>query len=111
METKVEVSRFCEECLKFRQKQCEGKDPHPKNATFFGSPILSKQKLSGLDFCKLYEFDVRLYKFADGSGQAETIHTVRKRQAKKVEAVSKQEYCDDVDFGASLNLEDFAGLI
>ena len=106
MESRVlSVSKYCEECLKFKQGNCEGKKAFPKNAAFWGTE--KSVHLSGLHFCKLYECDPRLYEFADGSGKIETIHTVRKRQVERDEEISNQEAFDDFDLGASLSSADF----
>jgi len=92
------VSRYCQECLKFRQKKCQGKDkPRSK--------------------CRNYEFDVRLYEFPDGSKEAqpETIKEIRKRQIEKeIEEIQQQlneATYNIVDVGKNLSSADFADLL
>ena len=107
----MEISKFCEECLKFATGECEGKELSRKVETFFGSLILSKQRLSGTNFCKRYTFDVQLYTFADGSGKVETVKEAVQRGNEKREVEDDQEAFDDFDLGASLSNKDFEGLI
>ena len=97
------VSVYCEECLKFKQKTCKGKNESKKAVTYFGTKI-KKICMSGLNFCKLYEFDYRLYTFGDGS--VETIQQVRERQTERYEETSDQEAFDDFDLGANLSSAD-----
>ena len=87
-------SRYCQECLKFRQKKCQGKD-RPRSK------------------CKNFEFDVRLYNFPDGSKQTrpETIEVIRERQSERETEQNQQEAFDDFDFGMNLSSSDFANLI
>ncbi len=115
MKTKsvLSVSKYCEECIRYKLKGCggcEGKPPLPEFVYYFGCKKSGTHLKHGLNFCKLYECDVRLYVFADGSGKAETIHTVRKRQAKRDEEISNEETFDDFESGAGLSEEDFADL-
>lgn len=105
------VSKYCEECLRFRQKECEGKSASQKSILYFGGRRTGRRLKAGLNFCKRYEFDVRLYKFADGSGQAETIKHVRQRQAVKTEEIFKQEAFDDFDLGAGLSSAELEAML
>jgi len=105
------ISRYCEECLKFRQKKCEGKSDSQKVYLYFGGRQGGRRFRAGLNFCKEYEFDVRLYRFKDGSGEVETIKHVRERQVKRDIENEQQEAFDDFDLGVSLNLDDFADFI
>ena len=111
--TKTVTSRFCEECLKFRQKKCKGKvSTQIHTRKYWGTDWgTDKRNLSGLNFCEQYEFDVRLYKFADGSGAVETIKHVRERQVKRDIENENQEAADLFDMAADLSNEDFKGLI
>lgn len=101
------ISKYCEECLKFRQKTCKGKKPLPETVLYFGGRQGGRKLRAGLNFCKLYEFDEQLYEFADSSKEVGTIHTVRKRQVKRDEENFNQEAFDDFDLGASLSSVDF----
>ena len=105
------ISRFCDECLKFRQKKCEGKSDSQKVYLYFGRRQGGRRLRAGLNFCKQYEFDERLYNFQDGSGEVETIKHVRQRQAKREVEISNQEHSDIVDIADSLSSADFEGLI
>ena len=115
--TETTASKFCKECVEFTYGNCEGKNSSQERATFFGTHV-AKIQPSGLNFCKRYEFDVRLYAFADGSGNAGTIKEIRKRQIKrdiqmveeKIE-VERQEAFDDVDLAESLSSADFGDLL
>lgn len=100
------VSKYCEECLKFR-RTCKGKEQSQKAVLFFGSRGDCKKLKAGLNFCKLYEFDVRLYRFADGSKEVGTIETVRKRQVERDEEIFNEETFDDFDRAANLSSADF----
>lgn len=103
---KIEISNYCKECLKFRQKNCVGKSKNQKVATFFGSQT-AKNPPSFLKFCSQYEFDVRLYTFADGSGEVQGLKQAKQRQAVQDKATSDQEAMDDFDMAASLSSADF----
>ena len=105
----MEISKNCEECLKFKQGSCKGKKSSPKIEKYWGTQ--RQISLSGLDFCKLYEFDSRLYVFADGSGKRETFRDAKQRGKVKQEVADSQEAFDDFDLGASLSSADFEGLI
>ena len=102
------ISRFCEECIKFRQKECEGKNQSQQIETFWGQEQI--ENLSGLNFCKDYEFDVRLYEFPDGSGKVETIKDAIKRGTKKRKAKEAEEAFGNFEIGASLSSADFENL-
>ena len=105
------ISKYCEECLKFRQKKCDGKTIS-KGIPHRGRIVKQLgEHLGGLNFCKQYEFDERLYNFQDGSGEVETIKHVRQRQAKREVEISNQEHSDIVDIADSLSSADFEGLI
>lgn len=104
--TKTDISKYCEECLKFRQGDCKGKSYSQKNMILWGRRV-GKRFRAGLNFCRRYEFDERLYEFADGSGKVETIKVVRKRQAKKNKETANQKAFDDFDLAASLSSADF----
>lgn len=111
METKVVNgmrSNYCCECLKL-DVSCEGKDFIQKASTFWGQVISKRQ--SGLNFCSDYEFDVRLYTFADGSGKVGKFKTIRKRQKAKDTETSNQEHVDIVDISETLKSSDFADLL
>lgn len=99
----MELNQYCQECLKFTQSNCEGKDS--AKITRWGRQLASP---SGLKFCSRYELDGEL---CGGSNeQVETFKDIRNRQQKKTEQDSNQEIADDVNFGESLSSSDFEGL-
>lgn len=111
METKVAnsmLSNYCCECMKLSHG-CEGKSFVQKASMFWGQPVNKRQ--SGLNFCSDYEFDVRLYTFADGSGKVGKFKTIRKRQKAKDVETSAQENIDIVDISENLKSSDFADLL
>lgn len=111
METKVAdsmLSNYCYECTKLN-KGCDGKSFVQKAFTFWGQKINKRQ--SGLNFCSDYEFDSRLYTFADGSGKIGAFKTIRKRQIKRDIEILNQEHIDIVDIGENLKSSDFADLL
>ena len=105
------ISKYCEECLKFTQKKCKGRHPTQSFNLHWGIKK-PQNRSSGLHFCKEYEFDIRLYKFQDGSGiNATAFKRIRERQVKRDIENEQQEAFDDFDLGASLNLDDFVDFI
>ena len=120
----IATSNYCQECVGFRQKKCKGK-PDKIETKLWGQKLISRK--TGLNFCSQYEFDIRLYKFSDGSiqTQSETIKEIRERQIRKeIEQIQKQineatcdettcdeTTCDVIEIEENLRSEDFADLI
>lgn len=106
------ISHYCEECVKFVQKECAGKSVGVGSTnTFYGTPI-KQQHLSGLAFCNRYEFAGRFYTFPKGGyEQLETIsHAIKRGKQKQVEETN-QEIANDFDAGKKLSSADFADLL
>ena len=101
----------CHECVKFIEDNCRGKAPKKKQATFFGS-IPAGKVVTGLAFCKFYEFDERLYVYPDKMPSFKTVkkEAVVKHKRKKKQAAA-QDHSDLVDEAASLNLDDLKHLL
>lgn len=114
METQeMTISKFCEECTRNTKGRCPGKEGGKKVEYVWGTKHVSRP--SGTDFCCGYEFDERLYAFADGSGRVGSIGEIRKRQVKRdikvVEEQIKEEeqtHFDDVELGEALSSSDMA---
>lgn len=110
-------SRYCQECLKFRQKKCKGEEQPKETVLYFGGQRTGMRLRAGLNFCQQYEFDIRFYKFPDGSKetQPETIKEIRKRQIEKeIEEIQQQlneATYNIVDVGKNLSSSDFADLL
>ena len=104
------ISPYCQECCKFTQKQCLGKEASQKSFTYWG--LIIKQHKSGLSFCHDYEFDDQFYVFSDGkNGDPETIVQAIKRGKQKQAKESSQENSSDFDTGTKLSSADFADLM
>jgi len=106
------ISKYCEECVLFINKKCEGKSDSHESATFWGTPI-KKSLRSGCRFCNQYEFDMRFYTFDDGSrfGHADTISVLRERQVTKDKETSEQSHSDNVDLSETLSSTGLENLI
>ena len=104
------IHRQCHECVKFIDQHCKGKAPPSTPVNRWGT--LRERKLSGLDFCKDYEFDERLYVQPDKMPTFKTIKkeaVVKHKSKKKQKAV--QEHADLVDMAAGLDLKDLEHLL
>ena len=97
------VSNYCKECLKFRQKNCEGRSSVQETTTFFGSRI-EKLDQSGSRFCNQYEFDYRLL---EQGKSVETFKQIKQRQVVRDKTNADNEAMDDFDLAASLSSADF----
>ena len=108
--TETKVSKYCKECVSFIKKRCEGKAHSSKVKIRWGTNI-GAQHLSGTHFCKLYEFDERLYSFTKDHNEIGKMKTIRKRQVKKDEETSAKSHSDMVDSSETLNSADLENLI
>ena len=125
---KIMLSQYCKECLKFRNQHCKGKEGGIITTTFFGQK--SQSRLSGLTFCKQYEFDIRLmpkskttvemlsYNDSDfdtcpnNKGRAKKVKQKRTAaKQKRVAAAIDVAAAEEVDIGEKLSSSDFDDLL
>lgn len=101
------LNRYCQECIKFTQGECEGRQVIAGNRkTIEWGQSLNKFRPSGLKFCRRYELDGSLCGDSNNE-EVETFEDVRIRGQKRAERFVDQEMADDVDFGESLTSADF----
>lgn len=123
------LSQYCEECLKFTEGVCKGKEGSIIITTCFGHVIGRLQ--SFLKFCKRYQFDVKLWPLDkreierdDTFGKVETTIKQSAKQSAKIikqsRRVAKQEritiaeniaVAAEVDTGEQLSSADFDDLL
>jgi hypothetical protein len=104
------VSRYCLECLQFTTKQCNGKSQEEIFEIYWGTKRI-RGLVSGLNFCKHYIFDERLYEFPDGSVEADTFENAVERGRQTKIKQETEELIDDFDLAMNLSSDDFKDLV